>query len=105
MQEFGLIQDLLILLLVSLPINIVFHKIKLPSVVGFLVAGILIGPNGLQWINNSHSVKALAEIGVVLLLFVIGLEFSMRHMLKNIFTVLGCGILQMVFTSLVIFFK
>jgi len=102
-QEFGLIQDLLILLLVSLPINIAFHKVKLPSVMGFLIAGILIGPNGLRWIHDSRSVEALAEIGVVLLLFVIGLEFSLRHMLKNLVSVVGCGALQMLFTGLVIF--
>lgn len=99
-----LISDLIILLLVSLPINILFHKIKLPSIMGFLIAGIIIGPNGLQWINDIHSVEALAEIGVVLLLFVIGLEFSLRHMLKNIGAVIGCGGLQIGFTCVVIFF-
>ncbi|MFQ5672066.1 MAG: cation:proton antiporter [Nitrospinales bacterium] len=103
MREFGLIQDLLILLLVSLPINIAFHKVKLPSVMGFLIAGILIGPNGLRWIGDPHSVEALAEIGVVLLLFVIGLEFSLRHILQNLASVVGCGALQMLFTSVVIF--
>ena len=40
------IKDLILLLLVSLPINIVFHRIKLPSVMGYLVAGVLIGPYG-----------------------------------------------------------
>lgn len=98
-----LIQDLTILLLVSLPINIAFHKIKLPSVMGFLVAGIIIGPYGLQWINDLHSVEALAEIGVVLLLFVIGLEFSLRRMLKNVTAIIGCGGLQMGIACLAVF--
>lgn len=98
-----LIQDLTILLLVSLPINIAFHKIKLPSIMGFLIAGILIGPHGLQWINDIDSVEALAEIGVVLLLFVIGLEFSLRRMLKNITAIVGCGGLQMGLTCLAVF--
>ena len=78
-----LIKDLILLLLVSLPINIVFHKIKLPSVMGYLIAGVLIGPYGLQLISDIPSVKELAEIGVVLLLFVIGLEFSLGRLLKN----------------------
>ena len=61
------IKDLILLLLVSLPINIVFHRIKLPSVMGYLVAGVLIGPYGLKLISDISAVKELAEIGVVLL--------------------------------------
>ena len=72
-----LIKDLTLLLLVALPINIAFHRFKLPSVMGYLIAGILIGPHGLGMISNVSSVKELAEIGVVLLLFVIGLEFHL----------------------------
>ena len=99
-----LIQELTILLLVSLPINLFFHRIKLPSVMGFLIAGILIGPNGLQFISDSDTIEHLAEIGVILLLFVIGLEFSLRHMMKNISVVLGVGLLQIGFVGVVIFF-
>lgn len=98
-----LIQDLIILLLVSLPINIVFHKYKMPSIVGFLVAGLIIGPNGLQLIEDSESVKHLAEIGVILLLFVIGLEFSLNHLLKNLVRILGVGSLQMLLTAVAVF--
>ncbi|MBT5028316.1 MAG: hypothetical protein HOM97_07970, partial [Nitrospina sp.] len=52
-----LIEDLAVLLLVSLPINLFFHKIKLPSVMGYLVAGVLIGPYGLKLISDVPSVK------------------------------------------------
>ena len=82
------IKDLILLLLVSLPINIVFHRIKLPSVMGYLVAGVLIGPYGLKLISDISAVKELAEIGVVLLLFVIGLEFSLGRILKNLASIL-----------------
>lgn len=99
-----LIKDLAILLLVSLPISVFFHRIKIPSVMGFLVAGVIIGPNGLQLIEDSGSVKQLAEIGVILLLFVIGLEFSMKRMLKDLGVVLGVGSLQLGFTGALIFF-
>ena len=51
-----LIEDLAVLLLVSLPINLLFHKIKLPSVMGYLVAGVLIGPYGGQLIGDIESV-------------------------------------------------
>ena len=103
MNDYTLIKDLTILLLVSLPINILFHKIKLPSTIGFLVAGVIIGPYELHWINDPRSINHLAEIGVVLLLFVIGLEFSLAKILKNLTEVIGGGIAQLVLTTLAIF--
>ena len=99
-----LIKDLIILLLVSLPINIIFYRIKLPSVMGYLVAGILIGPYGLKLVSDISTVKELAEIGVVLLLFVIGLEFSLGRLLKNLASILGAGGLQLGMTTLVMSF-
>ena len=90
-----IIQDLALLLLVSLPINVLFHRIRLPSIMGFLIAGILIGPHGLGMIGNPASVENLAEIGVILLLFIIGLEFSISHLLKNMASITGAGVLQM----------
>ncbi len=99
-----LIKDLAILLLVSLPINIIFHKIKIPSVMGFLLAGVIIGPYGLHMIGDSEEIKQLAEIGVILLLFVIGLEFSLQRMLKDLKVILGVGFLQMGLTGVLVFF-
>ena len=99
-----LIEDLAVLLLVSLPINIFFHKIKLPSVMGYLIAGVLIGPYGLKLISDVPSVKGLAEIGVILLLFVIGLEFSLGRLLKNLASVLGVGGLQLGLTTAFVWF-
>jgi monovalent cation:H+ antiporter-2, CPA2 family len=94
-----LIEDLAVLLLVSLPINLLFHKIKLPSVMGYLIAGVLIGPYGLQLIDEIEAVKHLAEIGVILLLFVIGLEFSLTRILKNLASILGVGGFQLILTA------
>ncbi|MFP6637802.1 MAG: cation:proton antiporter [Nitrospinaceae bacterium] len=94
-----LIEDLAILLLVSLPINLLFHKIKLPSVMGYFIAGVIIGPYGLQLISDIPSVKELAEIGVILLLFVIGLEFSLGRLLKNLASIIGVGSLQLGLTT------
>lgn len=99
-----LIKDLTLLLLISLPINIVFHRIKFPSVMGYLIAGVLIGPHGLKLVSDVSSVKELAEIGVVLLLFVIGLEFSLGRLLKNLASVLGVGSLQLGLTTIVVWF-
>ena len=99
-----LIKDLTLLLLVSLPISIIFHRIKLPSIVGFIIAGIIIGPHGLLLIDDLESVKNLAEIGVILLLFVIGLEFSLGRVLKNLLRVMGAGGLQVGLTGLAVYF-
>ncbi|MBT5552127.1 MAG: potassium transporter Kef [Nitrospina sp.] len=99
-----LIEDLAVLLLVSLPINLLFHKIKLPSVMGYLIAGVLIGPYGLKLISDVPSVKELAEIGVILLLFVIGLEFSLGRILKNLASILGVGGLQLGLTTVFVWF-
>ncbi|CCQ90048.1 Kef-type potassium transporter [Nitrospina gracilis 3/211] len=99
-----LIQDLTILLLVSLPITVLFHRFKLPTVVGFLVTGMLIGPHGLGLIGDLESVEHLAEIGVILLLFIIGLEFSLSQMLKQLGRIVGTGGLQLGLTAVVCFF-
>ncbi|HAK38436.1 MAG TPA: potassium transporter Kef, partial [Nitrospina sp.] len=98
-----LIKDLALLLLVSLPINIVFHRIKLPSIMGFIIAGVIIGPHGLLLIDDLASVEQLAEIGVILLLFVIGLEFSLSNVLKNVVRITGVGGLQIGLTALAVY--
>ena len=98
-----IIKDLAILLLVSLPITIVFHRIKLPSIMGFLVAGVILGPSGVHVIEDVESVQKLAELGVVLLLFVIGLEFSLKYLQKNLAVVLGVGVVQLGLTGGAVF--
>jgi CPA2 family monovalent cation:H+ antiporter-2 len=68
--------ELVVVLAASVIIIFVSHKMKLPSVVGFLLTGILIGPGGLSLVKNTTTVHVLAEVGVVMLLFTIGLEFE-----------------------------
>jgi monovalent cation:proton antiporter-2 (CPA2) family protein len=78
-----------------------FRRFRLSSVLGYLAAGIVIGPWGLRLINDTHGMKEIAEFGVVLLLFVIGLELQpsrLRAMRKSIF---GLGLLQVLATSIV----
>ncbi|QPJ66862.1 MAG: potassium transporter Kef [Candidatus Nitrohelix vancouverensis] len=94
---------MVLLLLVSLPINIIFHKVKLPSVMGFIVAGVVIGPYGLKLVDDVESVNHLAEIGVILLLFVVGLEFSISRLIKNFIPLLAAGGAQLTFTGLAIY--
>lgn len=93
-----LFEDLLIILLVSLPVAYVCLRLKLPLLVGLMLTGIVIGPYGLGLIKELEAIEILAEIGVILLLFTIGLEFSIRRLreIKNL--VLIGGGLQVVLT-------
>jgi CPA2 family monovalent cation:H+ antiporter-2 len=97
-----LLQDLLILLLASVPIAFIFHRLRLPTIVGFMITGIVIGPHALGLIKDVQAIEVLAEIGVALLLFTIGLEFSLRRMLEMKRLVLLGGGLQVILTTLLV---
>ncbi len=71
--------DVLVIFTVSITVVFLFHKLRLPAIAGFLAAGALIGPHGLNLVSDLEQVRVMAEIGVVLLLFTIGIEFSSTH--------------------------
>jgi len=93
------LKELVILLAAAVVIIYISHKIKLPPVVGFLLTGILIGPGGFSLVKDTRTIDSLAEIGVVMLLFNIGLEFTLDRMkrIQKIFWI-GGG-LQVVLTT------
>ncbi len=101
-HEIVILRELIILLAVSLPITYVFHRFKLPPLVGFLVTGVLIGPHGAAVVTETGTVERLADIGVVLLLFAVGLEFSIEDIVRSGRTLLLGGILQVLLTIAVI---
>ena len=72
----AVLQEFVVVLAASVLIIYVSHKLRLPSVVGFLLTGVVIGPGGLSIVKNTATVDVMAEIGVVMLLFTIGLEFE-----------------------------
>ena len=82
MTDYGALANLLVIFTASIAVVFVFHQFRLPSIAGFLVAGALIGPYGLNLISDIETVRALAEIGIVLLLFTIGIEFSLGHLVS-----------------------
>jgi len=82
-HEINILRELIILLAVSLPITYVFHRAKLPALVGFLITGVLIGPHGTGVITEIRVVERLADVGVVLLLFTVGLEFSIDDIIRS----------------------
>lgn len=77
MTDYSVLSNLLVIFTVSIAVVFVFQQFRLPSIAGFLVAGALIGPHGFNLVSDIGTVQTLAEIGVVLLLFTIGIEFSL----------------------------
>lgn len=96
----AILQDLLVVLLCSVPIAFIFNRLRLPTIVGFMITGVLIGPYGLRLIRDVEAIEVLAEVGVVLLLFTIGLEFSLRRILEMHRMFLLGGGLQVTLTVL-----
>ncbi|MEQ9261729.1 MAG: cation:proton antiporter [Owenweeksia sp.] len=81
-MEIPLLQEMVILLGLSVAVIFIFQKLKLPTILGFLVTGIAFGPSGLGLIEASHDIEILSEIGIILLLFIIGLEFSLSDLAR-----------------------
>lgn len=94
-----LLGDMLILLIFSVVIVLALQKLKLPSILGFLVTGIIIGPYGFSLVNAVDEVEVIAEIGVILLLFVIGMELSIKQLASIKKTVFFGGFLQVGITA------
>jgi K+:H+ antiporter len=98
MHTAQLLRDIVLLLAASLPIVVVFHRIRVPALVGFIVAGTLIGPSASGLIQSTETADVLAEIGVVLLLFTVGLDFSLAEIASLRRFVLGAGTIQVLAT-------
>ncbi|HPF51452.1 MAG TPA: cation:proton antiporter [Draconibacterium sp.] len=98
-MEFLLLKDIVIILALSTLVNLVFTRLKIPTVVGYLLTGILAGPYVLALVHGEKQIENLAEIGVIFLLFTIGMEFSLRHLLKIRQIVFVGGLLQVVLTA------
>lgn len=99
MHEIPLLRDLVILIAVAIPVVVLMHRFKVPTLVGFLITGAMIGPSALGLIARLEEVRMLAEIGAVLLLFAIGLELSLSRVVKLGGVVLKAGAGQLVLTT------
>jgi CPA2 family monovalent cation:H+ antiporter-2 len=86
--------NLLIILASSLVVIALFQRLRLPPVLGYLCVGLMIGPTAFNWVNENEDLPDLAELGVVFLLFSLGLEFSLSKMLALRQVVFGLGSLQ-----------
>lgn len=98
MELWNALFDILVLLAVALAFGVVCERLKQSPILGYLAAGTLLGPNALRTISNADQVAALAELGVALLLFTIGLEFSWKRLRGLGRAALGGGAAQVVVT-------
>jgi CPA2 family monovalent cation:H+ antiporter-2 len=97
------LKELFIVFALATIVLLLFHKAKIPSLVGFLLTGAIAGPNGLGLVSSNANIDVMAELGVVLLLFTIGVEFSLKTMYKMKYVVLLGGTLQVALTGAVAF--
>lgn len=98
-----LLEELLIIFGISVVVLIVCNRLKISSIIGLLITGVIAGPGVLSLVSSLHDVEILAEIGIILLLFTIGLEFSIRELLHLKRSFLLGGTLQVCGTIAIIF--
>lgn len=77
MEQSDILKDLVVIFTAAVVVVTLLKKARVPSVAGFILTGVLAGPSALALVNDPHQVEILAEVGVILLLFGIGLELSM----------------------------
>jgi len=94
-----ILSQILILLAGSVAVLTLVRRFALPPILGYLVVGMILGPNALGLASDAEAVQLLAEIGVVFLVFTLGLEFSLARMIAMKREVLGIGGLQMLLTT------
>ncbi len=107
-MEHGLVSDIAICIIAAWVVAVISQIARQPLLLAYLVAGFAIGPRGFRWVTDAHSIETISGIGLVLLLFMIGLEIDLRKMLNagKVITVtalaqiIGCVLLGWLFFSL-----
>lgn len=94
MSDFDFLRDLVVVFGVALVVVAALRRIGVPSIAGFIIAGVITGPGALRLVDDLHRVEVLAEIGVVLLLYGIGLELSLDRLKRLWKAVLAGGAAQ-----------
>ena len=101
MENLGYIRDLAIILAIAVAMAAVLHRFKFPSIAGFILAGVIVGPHVLAIVGDIREVEILAEVGVALLLFGIGLDLSLDRLRRLWWPILAGGTLQVGLTVLI----
>ena len=98
MEEFGLIVDLVIVLMAALVGGVLALRLKLPVIVGYIAGGILVGPHAFRLVSDVGQIETVATVGVVLLLFALGMEFSLKRLREISKVAILGGIAQILVT-------
>lgn len=99
-HDIPMFTDLLIIIGASLPLLFLSRRIGLPPIAGFVLTGLVIGPSAMGWVTDVRNIEIAAEIGVVLLLFSVGLEFSLTRLLTTPWRMYVIAAGQVIVTSL-----
>lgn len=95
------LQEFLIIFTVATAVAIFFKFLKLPTIVGFIISGVIVGPYGFALISDTETIHQISELGLVFLLFSIGVEFSIKTLLQMKRVLIGGGTVQFVLVTLV----
>ncbi len=98
-----LFTDIILLFIIAIPVLYLCNRLKIPSIVGLLAIGVAAGPRSMGLLSDTSEVEILSEIGIILLLFTIGLEFSLQKLLTIRKSVLLGGALQVFATTGAVF--
>ncbi|MDD5615653.1 MAG: cation:proton antiporter [Candidatus Methanoperedens sp.] len=99
MAELGFLRDFVIIFGVAIGITFLFYHLRIAPIVGYLIAGVLLGPSVLGAAKDVASIEVLAEVGIILLLFLIGVEFSLNELLRMNRKIFLVGFLQVLLTT------
>jgi glutathione-regulated potassium-efflux system protein KefB len=99
-MDFGLLETILIMLLASVVAVPLFNRFGLGAVLGYLAAGLIVGPSALNLVTQPENILAVSEFGVVMLLFIIGLELSPQRLWVMRRSVFGGGSIQVILSTI-----
>jgi len=98
-----LLLHIVLLLTVAVVTVSISRRLHFPPILGYIIVGMIVGPNGFGWIEKEENIELLAEFGIVFLLFAIGLEFSFSQMMTMRKQVFGLGTAQVFTTAIVVY--
>lgn len=90
--------DIVIAIAAAFAGGVVAHKLRLPLILGYLAAGMIVGPHLVGIVTTTQEVRELAELGVILLLFAVGIEISLRDLKRFGRSVIAIGVGQIAVT-------
>lgn len=101
-EPLQLLLDLAIMFAVALPVTVLLQRLRQSPIVGYLITGVVIGPHVLGWIGEGGEIPAIANVGVILLMFSIGLHVSMEQLWRIRRVALQGGAIQVIVTAAVV---